>query len=272
MPDFSNTVLITDLDGTLLPQSKIVTEADLEAIERFKRDGGIFTVATGRVYQAAEQFLDVLKPNAPVIMNNGGVIYDPELGKIVYAVYLDRAAEEYTNALMKRFPDMGVEINTPDGIYAARLTEWEKKHLALTHMKYEERPIEEIPTGEWCKVLYSIENGRIHELAEFASGMGWDKTGFVVSGDFLFECLPKGSTKGSALERLSDMCGWDKLTVAAAGDYDNDIEMLEFADIAFAPRNAQEAVKNCANFVTSASCEECFIAEAIEYLEKHLSI
>ncbi len=269
MPDFSSIALITDLDGTLLPQSKIVAEKDLRAIERFKSGGGIFTVATGRVYQAAEQFFDVLKPNAPVIMNNGGLIYDIQKKETLYALFLDRAAEEYTKTLMEEFPEMGVEINTPDKIYVPRLTKWEQMHLSLTHLEYEERPFEDIPRGEWCKVLYSLGDGRVRELADYTEKMGWDKNGFVISGDFLFECLPKGSTKGSALKRLSDICGWGKLTVAAAGDYDNDLEMIEFADIGIAPQNARDIIKQSAKYITAATCEECAIAEAVEYIEKN---
>ena len=70
MPDFSDIVFITDLDGTLLPSNKIPLQKDLEAIERFKKYGGTFTIATGRVIQATEQFFDILKPNAPVILKN----------------------------------------------------------------------------------------------------------------------------------------------------------------------------------------------------------
>lgn len=63
--------------------------------------------------------------------------------------------------------------------------------------------------------------------------------------------------------------GWENYTVAAAGDYDNDLEMLEFADIAVAPRNARDIVKKVADIVTNADCCGGAIAEAIKYLEKN---
>ncbi|MDE6747060.1 MAG: HAD family hydrolase, partial [Oscillospiraceae bacterium] len=75
MSDFSNKVLITDLDGTLLPISKVLSEKDMNAIERFRSGGGIFTIATGRIIQAAEQYFYALKPDAPVILKNGWLIY-----------------------------------------------------------------------------------------------------------------------------------------------------------------------------------------------------
>lgn len=268
MPDFSNKVLITDLDGTLLPISKILNEKDIKAIEYFRQNDGIFTVATGRIFQAAEQYFDVLKPDAPVILNNGGLIYDTKKREKVCERCLDPVSFDYTKALMDRFPEMGVEINLPDMIYVVRMSEWERRHLDMTHLKYIEKDIGDIPKTGWCKVLYSMEGSRLRELSDYAVSMGWNKNSFVISGDFLFECLPKDCTKGSALKKLWELQGWDGLTVAAAGDYDNDIEMLEFADIAIAPQNAQDIVKSSADYVTKATCEEGAIAEAIDYLEK----
>ena len=268
MPKFSNTVLITDLDGTLLPQSKILNEKDLSAIKYFRQNGGIFTIATGRIIQASEQFFDTLKPDAPVILNNGGLIYNVDKKETVYEHCINETAMEYTIALMEKFPEMGVEINFPDGIFVVRMTEWERLHLNMTHLPYTEKSLEEIPKSGWCKVLYSMGGGRVRELSDYAEAMGWDKTSFVISGDFLFECLPKGCTKGSALKKLWELEKWDTFTVAAAGDYNNDLEMLEFADIAIAPQNAQDIVKRSADYVTKATCEEGAIADAIDYLDK----
>lgn len=268
MSKFSNTVLITDLDGTLLPQSKILNEKDLNAIEYFRQNGGIFTIATGRIIQATEQFFDILRPDAPVILNNGGLIYNVDKNETVYEHCIDNAAMEYTIALMEKFPEMGVEVNLPDGIFVIRMTEWERLHLNMTHLPYTEKSLEEIPKNGWCKVLYSMGGGRVRELSDYAAAMGWDNTSFVISGDFLFECLPKGCTKGSALKKLWELEKWDTFTVAAAGDYNNDLEMLEFADIAIAPQNAQDIVKRSADHVTKATCDEGAIAETIEYLDK----
>lgn len=271
MPIFSNTVLITDLDGTLLPASKELNPKDIEAIEYFRQQGGIFTVATGRIIQAADKFFEPLKPDAPVILNNGGLIYDTGKGEILYENSLDGAVYDYTEALMEKFPDIGVEVDLSEEIYVVRMTEWEQLHLSMTHLPYTVKALNEVPKTGWCKVLYSVGDGRVTELAEYAASMDWDKASFVISGDFLFECLPKYCTKGSALERLSALEGWEKLTVAAAGDYNNDLEMLRFADIAVAPQNAQDIVKAAADHITAATCDNGAIAETVEYLEKTLS-
>lgn len=268
MTDFSNYVLITDLDGTLLPYSKIVSDKDLAAIERYKNGGGIFTIATGRIYQAAEQYFDILKPNAPVLLNNGGLIYDINKSEALYSCYLDTAAIDYTLSLMEQFPEIGVEINTMENIYVVRMTEWERKHLEMTHINYTEKTIDDVKNEKWCKVLYSIEGNRMYELENYVQHMGWNKTNFTASGEFLFECLPLDCSKGSALKKLVEINNFCSHTIVAAGDYDNDITMLEYADIGIAPFNAQDIVKKTASYVTKATCENGAIAEAIEYIEK----
>lgn len=68
--------LITDLDGTLLPSSKVLNGKDIKAIDRLIESGGIFSFATGRVIQSAVQYFKAIKVNVPVILGNGGMIYD----------------------------------------------------------------------------------------------------------------------------------------------------------------------------------------------------
>jgi len=66
MPDFSDVMIITDLDGTLLPENKILSEKDLEAIKKFRSDGGKFTIATGRTIQSADRYIKELEIDIPV--------------------------------------------------------------------------------------------------------------------------------------------------------------------------------------------------------------
>ncbi|HAS78146.1 MAG TPA: Cof-type HAD-IIB family hydrolase, partial [Ruminococcus sp.] len=83
MNDISKILLITDLDGTLLTKDKTISETDLEAINSFRKKGGLFSVATGRTIQAVKPYFDILKPDMPVILYNGAMIYDPKNKKII---------------------------------------------------------------------------------------------------------------------------------------------------------------------------------------------
>ena len=65
MQSLENTMLITDLDGTLLPASKEISVADAAAISQFRAKGGKFAIATGRTLQAAQRYLKKLQPEYP---------------------------------------------------------------------------------------------------------------------------------------------------------------------------------------------------------------
>lgn len=84
---------------------------------------------------------------------------------------------------------------------------------------------------------------------------------------FKYRVLRDTSTeyiKGTALEELRKACGMEDFTFVAAGDYNNDIELLQAADVAYCPSNAAEEVKKVADKVFEQSCEEDFIAAVID--------
>ena len=46
---FEGVLICTDLDGTLLRNDKSISRENLDAIEYFKAQGGLFTIVTGRM-------------------------------------------------------------------------------------------------------------------------------------------------------------------------------------------------------------------------------
>lgn len=49
MKDFSNILILTDLDGTFFGKHAKIIQRNIDAIEYFKAKGGRFSIATGRV-------------------------------------------------------------------------------------------------------------------------------------------------------------------------------------------------------------------------------
>ena len=56
----------------------------------------------------------------------------------------------------------------------------------------------------------------------------------------------------------------EDFTFVAVGDYDNDIEMLQAADLAVCPQNAAPSVKAVADLVLERTCEEGAMEELID--------
>ena len=77
----------------------------------------------------------------------------------------------------------------------------------------------------------------------------FNKTASVLVSDVqFFDIVPKGSSKGKALEEIMRIRNYGPEDVVVFGDYNNDISMLEKVKYSYAMGNAVEAVKEVANY------------------------
>ena len=261
-------LLITDMDGTFLPASKVPGEKSLAAVERLMAAGGKFSIATGRSLQASQQYFDRVRVNCPIIMCNGGMVYDLHGKKQIYDVYLPESAREITKQILDVNPEVGCECLPIEGVYVPQMTDMEQAHCNICKVTPHIVPVEEIPRN-WYKTLFAQTADRLHEVIDFVEENikpHHPEIDFVVSAPVYYEMLPTNISKGSALKELRRACGMEDYTIVAVGDYNNDIEMLEAADVGLCPANAVPEVKAAADVCLAQSCEEDVIAAAVEYI------
>ena len=259
-------LLITDLDGTMLPSSKIVSRDDMNKINDFRSKGGLFTIATGRSLPAAVHYLNEIKPDAPAVLYNGASVYDCISKQTVDRHYLPINAKDMLTDVCKRFPDIGVDLIASDDIvYIPQNNDLEREHVIITKVKPVYCSFDELPK-DWFKLILLREADKLPELIEYVNAAGYNGIDFVKSSEIYFEALPAGCTKGSALKFLRSMPCYSDYTFVACGDFNNDIEMLMEADLSLCPANAADDVKHIAGVVLKESCEENFISAAIDYI------
>ncbi|MBQ7040251.1 MAG: HAD-IIB family hydrolase, partial [Clostridia bacterium] len=76
MGKFSGVLIACDVDGTLV-EGGVLSDENAKAIRWFIKEGGLFTVATGRTpNHIKEHYMPSLSVNAPMICVNGTVIAD----------------------------------------------------------------------------------------------------------------------------------------------------------------------------------------------------
>ncbi len=264
--------LMTDLDGTLLSTDKSINPRNIEAIERFRSKGGRFSIATGRTLQTAGVITEELGITDPVIMYNGSLIYDPLEKSIIYAAFLPEKAYEYAVQILEAFPQAGAEILRPDGTYIIKLNSYEEEHANYCTVSPIYCTIDEVPKGQWLKVLFAMSPEDISRLHQYALEQNFEGVSFVRSDEIFYEMLKAGTSKGSALKELRIILQNENLTFTAAGDFHNDLELVKNADLGAAPSNAQECVKEAADIVLNASCDEGAIAELISVIESKIQI
>lgn len=267
MKKFEGILICTDLDGTLLRKDKSISKENREAIEYFKSEGGKFTFITGRMPFYIQDIYDAAKPNAPLGCINGGGVYDYPKRSYIWYTELDRGALPLVRYIDESIPEIGIQIYTPDKIYFARENAAMKRFRDLTRLPnlvkhYDDvtEPIAKIVFGDMSeeKVTKVRDLLLSHPLA--------DNFGFIRSEHTLFEILPKGIDKGTALKKIAESLSIDIKKTVAVGDYDNDIGMLKAAGLGVAVENATDNAKAVADYVT-VSNEEHAIARIILEIE-----
>jgi hypothetical protein len=273
MEDLSRVMLITDMDGTLLKDDKTVNPIDLQAIEHFRELGGIFTVATGRNYKSACQYFELLGIDCPVILYNGGMVFDVTNGRPTYINELHEVAESVAKSILEEFPTVGCEILTSKDVYVVRNNEYEQAHNDYSRVTPKYCTLEEFTTSmetlkeERIKMLFAMDRDTMPKLVKYIERNGYTQhLDFVKSTDNFYEMLPKGGSKGTALQNYKRLLGLKDTIIVAVGDYNNDIEMLQTAHIGVAPHNALTSVKKSADYVTNHNNNTGAIAETIDYL------
>lgn len=265
--DIAKTIIFSDMDGTLLNSEKQINEIDRKAIEKFISLGGKFTIATGRTIQTFARYQSMLNLQIPVIMYNGAMIYDYISEKVLYSQPLPDISRGMTEKIMSFMYDCGGEVLRTDGTYVFSLNEYENLHTNLCGIEPEYMDIDEIPEGGWLKVLFALAPERVSLLEDKIKRMGYyEYADFVRSADIFLEMLPKGISKGSALNEYRKLDGMEDFTFAAIGDFDNDIEMIANADIGACPANAEESVKNISDIVLDSTNDNGAVAELINYI------
>lgn len=266
--DFGKVIFMTDLDGTLLTDDKRILEKDMAAIERFRRGGGIFTVATGRGYAMAKPVVQKLGLNAPAVVFNGAAVFDFAADKFLWQCEMGSQARHYIELLTARYPEkLGVEVLHEHSIFVPFLNQTEREHLALEKLIPEELPLSEIPDGGWLKVLFAAEPAVLDELTRFVEAGGFEDVEWVRSAPVYYECLPKGVDKATGFAKLIELLGVQDRFTVAAGDFMNDTHMIQNADLGAAVASAQESVRQAADIVVCDNNSGA-ISEIIDYIER----
>jgi Cof subfamily protein (haloacid dehalogenase superfamily) len=260
-------LLCTDLDGTLLRGDKTISRENKEAITHLQAEGGFFTFVTGRMPFFVSDIYKAVQPNAPIACINGGGIFDHRAGRYTWMQEAPQEILQLAAYAGREMPDIGVQVNCFERIFFCQENDVMVAFRAVTGVP--DLPADYSDVHEpIAKIVFGVaEDTRMKHLQAILQAHPLaERFDFIQSERTLFEILPKGVDKGSALPRLAAQVGVDPTHTVAVGDYYNDIAMLRAAGIGYAVANARTAVKEAADRLT-VSNEEHAIAAIVEELE-----
>jgi Cof subfamily protein (haloacid dehalogenase superfamily) len=261
---FKGKLLVCDMDGTLLNSSSRVSPENKDALDRFVKGGGLFTVATGRMDKTVKPYLEHLPVNVPAIVYNGAAIIDFNTDEILWQDCLSESAYDIGVKLIERFPEAGLQIYNGGRIYYVRQNEETYEHLLRENFDPVICGIEGVPQP-WMKLLIAWKPERLKEVEEFLSGVSKSFHSVFSEPQFI-ELLNLGVSKGSALKKLTAILGDRCELVVGMGDNLNDIELIKEATFGIAVGNAHESLKSIA-YRCCGTNDSHAVAEVIGWLE-----
>lgn len=265
MGKFDGVLLVSDFDDTLYGENMQVAPANLTALDYFTREGGTFTVATGRAHPTFAPHAGCAPINAPVVLSNGSALYDFAADRMVYETFLPYRVRQDLEEVARAIPEIGFEAYHHDDIYVYQPNFVTRRHLSRAGATAAQVPIAQMPLP-WSKVILQQDNHILRDTQQYMLSRWAEHYEVIFSNAFLLELTRKGSNKGGMVAYLARYLGMDPRKIYCVGDNQNDIPMLDISAIPFAPSNCAQEVKDWGARIL-CSCEEGCVAQIVEILD-----
>lgn len=241
-------LVVSDLDNTLLDKNNKINDQTLILLKECLSKGIFIVLGTGRLYQSAKIYKDMIGEDTYIICYNGSLIVDNK-DKIVFSKNLDVG-------LMKKIVDFCKLKNLycqfyEDGkILVEQVTDETRIDPDLKNVN----AIEAIDFDLYDfkpspKAMIVVDPNLLgvyqEELRDFLD----DEVYIAQSQNYLIEIMPKDVDKGKSLEYLCHKLNIKPSEVMAIGDNTNDREMLNFSSYSIAVANAVDDLKDTAFYV-----------------------
>ena len=266
-------LIVTDMDGTVLGEDHKITEENKQALKEAEKMGIKVVFATGRFHDSAKEHIDFLDNIMPIISSNGSIIKHPITNKVYYSNFIDKNTCLEIIDIMEKH-NLRYQVYTDEKILQKYETEEEmismKEFIAnafsdKTEIVFKKELEEDIKNSKVLKFnIFDLENPELMDEVR-CDLKGISNIEITSSWKNNLEIMNEGSNKGKAIEFLSDLLGIDREQIIAFGDNYNDLSMLKFVGTGVAMGNAEEEVKNIADYITDKNVNSG-VAKAINHL------
>ena len=258
-------LIATDLDGTLLRAFREISDRTVRAVHALGGRGIAFTVCTGRSFYELGQLPKTLGLTAPVICRNGAEIVDPADGSTLFHRPIpEEDSERFIRFCLEQKIDFCVTTQD-SALYP--------KGSALAAWFGELGPgrdggptvalIDEYAGQPAYKIVLLTHQPKYAQARAFADRLPGIRT--VGAADEIDDLIAAQANKGDGLRWVGSYLGAGQNGCCAFGDYDNDLEMLQYAALAFAMENAPDHIKAQADCIAPSNLDDG-VAQVIEGL------
>lgn len=259
----SNTLYVSDLDGTLLGADSRLSPATVENLNRAIAAGAAFTVASARTPATASGILADVDMNVPAVLMTGAALWDRESNSYSHTHFINPevAAQmveiyraEHLPTFLYTLSDNKINIH-----HIGHLSDIERRFIderrdspfktfnipsdgdsqlpspiENTLLLYAMRPTDDVErVFKRIRTLEGVNPIFYHDIFGPETG--------------IMEVFSPEASKAAAVRELAEARGYDR--IVAFGDNLNDLPLLRMADVAVAVENAVPEVKETADII-----------------------
>lgn len=253
-------MLVLDIDGTLTTSEKKISPATQEALLKLQQDGIYVVLASGRPTAGILPYAEELKLKDfgnYILSFNGARILNMKTNEIVYDKTLPAniIPTLYEEALATHTGLISYEGN--DVIAATEIDHYMEYEARINRIAI--RQVENFPSYVTFPVNKCLMTGEPEHLVSVEKRLKERFHGLLNiyrSEPYFLEIMPQNIDKAASLQRLLNSLGLTQEQMICCGDGFNDISMIEFAGVGVAMANAQDVVKQAADFITDSNNED----------------
>jgi Cof subfamily protein (haloacid dehalogenase superfamily) len=257
-------LLLADVDGTLVTRDKVLTDRAREAVHAMQQDGIDFAVTSGRPPKGMSMLIEPLSIMTPVAGFNGGLFTKPDLS-IIESHTLEAGAAHKAAEIIEQ---EGLDV----WIYAG--DDWLIRNKDAPHREREEQTVRFPPVvvdrfadEVWNKVVkitgVSDDLDRVAAVEKKVQSALNSAASAARSQPYYLDVTNRNANKGSVVAYLAKTMCIPPHEIATIGDMPNDVLMFEPSGFSIAMGNASKEVQGKADAVTDGYDNEGF-AKAVE--------
>ena len=259
-------LLLADVDGTLVTKEKILTKRAISAVHALEEKGIRFAVTSGRPPKGMAMLFEPLRISTPVAGFNGGLLVKTDM-TVIESRNLDRdAAEKTVESLRRHGLDVwvyaGEDWIVPDG---------EGPHVAREKwtVKFDPKVSSDIDAAldHAVKIVgVSDDHDRVRACEHDLRDELGNHASAARSQPYYLDVTHPHANKGDVVLTLSRLLGIPADEIATFGDQPNDMLMFARGGVSIAMGQAVDEVKEAATHVTADSENEGFAAGIEDFL------
>jgi Cof subfamily protein (haloacid dehalogenase superfamily) len=266
---------VCDFDDTLAHTDHTVSKRAVEAINAYIEAGGVFTIATGRMFASVRQEVKNYKINldaVPIISYQGAMIAMPD-GRVLRHIKIEK---NLSLELLKELEDNGLycQIFSEDKLYCRKKIDAVRRYEEVGKVKAIETGI---PLSEFFEK--SEHEITLITIVDYPENIAKVSKEYIekyknilsvnMSKPYYLEIAPLDANKGKAIEFLQRHFKISNEKTAAIGDSPNDEAMIRYAGHGVAVANADSHIKAIADEVIGSNDDDG-VAQFIEQVLKSI--